>query len=221
MFVIRVRARGVRENRDRDIGRGSHEQRRRSRRFQIGSSVGTQDVFGNQRLPKGRTIQSWRSNPPCRNLSGIKADGKSHKARTRDTDSSSSIERAFENQRLGNSDLKLRPITHSPVIRLFAEFPNETYGIAFRDDSCCRSGTSVGAQYREASRDNPTPISSQDRRIVAGELEESEYWLELLGESGSFPEERLAGVRKETGELKGIFVSIVRNTKAKSQSLKR
>ncbi len=48
-------------------------------------------------------------------------------------------------------------------------------------------------------------------------LEESEYWLELLGESGSFPEERLAGVKKETGELKGIFVSIVRNTKAKSR----
>ena len=49
------------------------------------------------------------------------------------------------------------------------------------------------------------------------ELEESEYWLELLGESGSFPEERLAGVKKETGELKGIFVSIVRNIKAKSR----
>jgi hypothetical protein len=48
-------------------------------------------------------------------------------------------------------------------------------------------------------------------------LEESEYWLELLGESGFFPEERLATVKKETGELEGIFVSIVRNTKAKSK----
>jgi hypothetical protein len=34
-------------------------------------------------------------------------------------------------------------------------------------------------------------------------------WLELLGESGFFPEEKLTGVKKETGELKGIFVSIV------------
>jgi len=48
-------------------------------------------------------------------------------------------------------------------------------------------------------------------------LEESEYWLELLAESGFVPEERLAAVKKETGELKGIFVSIVRNTKAKSR----
>ena len=41
--------------------------------------------------------------------------------------------------------------------------------------------------------------------------------MELLGESGFIPEERLAAVKKETGELKGIFVSIVRNTKAKSR----
>jgi hypothetical protein len=41
--------------------------------------------------------------------------------------------------------------------------------------------------------------------------------MELLGESGFVPEERLAAVKKDTGELKGIFVSIVRNTKAKSK----
>jgi hypothetical protein len=42
-------------------------------------------------------------------------------------------------------------------------------------------------------------------------------WLELLAESEFVAEERLANVKKETGELKGIFVSIVRNTKAKSR----
>jgi four helix bundle protein len=80
-----------------------------------------------------------------------------------------------------------------------------------------RSGTSVGAQYREASRakSNADFISKMEGSLQ--ELEESEYWLELLGESGFVPEERLAAVKKETGELKGIFVSIVRNTKAKSR----
>ena len=52
------------------------------------------------------------------------------------------------------------------------------------------------------------------------ELEESEYWLELLGESGFCPAEKLLALKKETGELKGIFVSIVRNTKAKSKPQK-
>ena len=81
-----------------------------------------------------------------------------------------------------------------------------------------RSGTSVGAQYREASRakSNADFISKMEGSLQ--ELEESEYWLELLGESGFVPEEKLAAVKKETGELKGIFVSIVRNTKAKSKS---
>jgi hypothetical protein len=48
-------------------------------------------------------------------------------------------------------------------------------------------------------------------------LEETEYWLELLVGSGLFPKENLIAVKKETGELKGIFVSIVRNVKAKSK----
>ena len=48
-------------------------------------------------------------------------------------------------------------------------------------------------------------------------MEESEYLLELLAESGFYPEERLLALKKETGELKGIFVSIARNTKAKSK----
>ncbi len=65
-----------------------------------------------------------------------------------------------------------------------------------------RSGTSVGAQYREASRakSNADFISKIEGSLQ--ELEESEYWLELLGDSGFVPEERLAAVKKETGELK-------------------
>jgi four helix bundle protein len=81
-----------------------------------------------------------------------------------------------------------------------------------------RSGTSVGTQYREATRakSNADCISK-----IAGplqELEETEYWLELLGESGFFPEDGLAAVRKETGELKGIFVSIVNKHQSKVQT---
>jgi four helix bundle protein len=80
-----------------------------------------------------------------------------------------------------------------------------------------RSCTSVGAQYREASRGKSNADFISKIEGCLQELEESEYWLELLGESGLFPDERLAAIKKETGELKGIFVSIVRNTKAKSR----
>jgi len=79
------------------------------------------------------------------------------------------------------------------------------------------SGTSVGAQYREATRGKSTADFISKIEGSLQELEESEYWLELLAESGFYPEERLLALKKETGELKGIFVSIVRNTKAKSK----
>jgi hypothetical protein len=74
-----------------------------------------------------------------------------------------------------------------------------------------------GAQYREATRGKSTADFISKIEGSLQELEEAEYWLELLGESGFFPEDGLAVVRKETGELKGIFVSIVINTKAKSK----
>ena len=105
------------------------------------------------------------------------------------------------------------------VIRLFAELPKRTEA-QIMGRQLLRSGTSVGAQYREASRakSNADFISKMEGSLQ--ELEESEYWLELLVESGFVPEERLAAVKKETGELKGIFVSIVVNTKAKSKNPK-
>jgi four helix bundle protein len=122
---------------------------------------------------------------------------------------------------MANSDLKIRTKDYAlSVITLYSALPKRTE-TQIMGRQLLRCGTSVGAQYREASRakSNADFISKIEGALQ--ELEESEYWLELLGESGFVAEEKLAGVKKETGELKGIFVSIVRNTKAKSQRPKR
>jgi|SRR5262245_54488789 four helix bundle protein len=116
---------------------------------------------------------------------------------------------------MGGSDLKVRTKEYAlSVIGLFAALPKRTES-QILGRQLLRSGTSVGAQYSDATRaqSNAECISK-----IAGplqELEETDYWPELLGESGFFPEDGLAAVRKETGELKGIFVNIVVNTKAK------
>ncbi len=81
-----------------------------------------------------------------------------------------------------------------------------------------RSGTSVGAQYREATRGKSDADFISKIEGALQELEESEYWLELLGESGFVPAARLDWLRRETGELKGIFVSIVRKTKSRQKT---
>ena len=120
-----------------------------------------------------------------------------------------------------NSDLKVRTKDYAiSVIRLFADVPKKIEAQVM-GRQLLRSGTSVGAQYREASpgKSNADFISKIEGSLQ--ELEESEYWLELLGESEFVPEQKLAALKQETGELKGIFVSIVRNVKAKSQRPKR
>jgi four helix bundle protein len=53
---------------------------------------------------------------------------------------------------MGNSDLKIRTKDYAlSVIRLFAELPKRTE-TQILGRQLLRSGTSVGAQYREASR---------------------------------------------------------------------
>ena len=100
---------------------------------------------------------------------------------------------------MANSDLKIRTKEYAlSVIRLFAALPKRTETQVI-GRQLLRSGTSVGAQYREATRakSNADFISKIEGSLQ--ELEETEYWLELLGESGFFPEDGLAAVRKETG----------------------
>ena len=76
-----------------------------------------------------------------------------------------------------------------------------------------RSGTSVGANYREAHR------SRSDAEFVAKigdclkELDETEYWLELLVESEIVTSAKMADLLDETNQLIAILTTIAKNTK--------
>ena len=81
-------------------------------------------------------------------------------------------------------------------------------------DQLLRSGTSVGAHFREAQRakSNPDFIS----KIEGGmqELEETAYWLELLEGARFCLRDQLEPLINEADQLMAIFVTIVRKTKA-------
>jgi four helix bundle protein len=76
-----------------------------------------------------------------------------------------------------------------------------------------RSGTSVGAQYREVCRakSNPDFISKMEGSLR--ELDETQYWIELLKESKLVEEKELNAVALETNELIAIFTTIVKKVK--------
>ena len=78
-----------------------------------------------------------------------------------------------------------------------------------------RSGTSVGANYREASRGRSKAEFVAKLGDCLRELDESEYWLELLVRSGVVPVLRMESLINETKELTAIMVTIIKNTKEK------
>jgi len=76
-----------------------------------------------------------------------------------------------------------------------------------------RSGTSVGAHYREACRakSNADFISKIEGGLQ--ELDETLYWLELLAEAEIVPAARLEPLELETNELIAMFVTMAKSVK--------
>jgi four helix bundle protein len=98
------------------------------------------------------------------------------------------------------------------VIRLFVSLP-KTGEAQVLGKQLLRSGTSVGANYREAHRARSRAEFAAKCGNSLREIEESAYWLELLEESGILPATKLKDLRTETNELTAIFVTIVRKSK--------
>lgn len=71
-----------------------------------------------------------------------------------------------------------------------------------------RSGTSVGANYRAACRAKSDADYAYKIKIVEEEIDETEYWMELLLESGSNNLDKTNELLKESKELTAIFSSI-------------
>lgn len=115
-------------------------------------------------------------------------------------------------------DLKVRTKEFAlRVIRLYTSLPktNEAQVIG---KQVLRSGTSVGAQYREAQRAKSDADFINKVEGSLQELDETGYWLELLKDAGIFSAEKLNPLLKETDELTAIFVTIVKKVKSKKAS---
>lgn len=115
-------------------------------------------------------------------------------------------------------DLKTRTKDFAlAIIRLYTALPKRAEAQVL-GRQLLRSGTSVGAHYREAQRAK----SDADfiSKIEGGlqELEESLYWLELLAESGLVDMKELISITNESNELLAIFVSIVNKTKSRGKN---
>jgi four helix bundle protein len=98
------------------------------------------------------------------------------------------------------------------VVRLFGRLPKSTEAQVL-GRQLLRSGTSIGANYREAHRARSKAEFIAKCGDSLREAEESIYWLELLAESGIVPERKLLPLRDECNELIAIFVTIIKRAK--------
>ncbi|MGI8982384.1 MAG: four helix bundle protein [Pirellulaceae bacterium] len=106
------------------------------------------------------------------------------------------------------------------VVRLYTSLPVTTLAQTL-GKQVLRSGTSVAANFREASRARSSAEFISKLGIVEQELDETALWLELLEESGVFPKEKLAALRSEADELIRIVVASIRRSKSsKSKATK-
>ena len=98
------------------------------------------------------------------------------------------------------------------IVRMFSALPKTTEAQVL-GKQLLRSGTSIGANYREAFRARSKLEFIAKCGDSLREIEETAYWLELLVDANILSADKLRSLRNECDELTAIFVTIVKRAK--------
>lgn len=115
---------------------------------------------------------------------------------------------------MDDSDLRKRTFDFSRrIIRLYASLAKEPLPQTIVKQ-CLRSGTSIGANYREAYRARSKAEFVAKIGDCLKEAEETQYWLELMIVEEIVPENKLDKLVEAANELMAIFVSSMNTAKS-------
>lgn len=98
------------------------------------------------------------------------------------------------------------------IIRLSSLLPNSPEARVIRNQ-ITKSGTSIGANYREANRARSRADFVNRIKICEAEASETQYWLEIVMEADWLSKETAASVHDECRQLLALFASIGKNKK--------
>ena len=93
------------------------------------------------------------------------------------------------------------------IINLSTTLPNTTEGRIIRNQ-ITKSGTSIGANYREANRARSKADFKNKIAICESEASETQYWLEVIVDMEWLSWDKVKLEYDECSELLGIFTSI-------------
>jgi len=98
------------------------------------------------------------------------------------------------------------------IVAFYASLPNATVAQVL-GKQLLRSGTSVGANYREANQGRSRAEFLAKMGDCLKELSETDYWFELLSAEDLGGKRGCEDLLQETRELIAIFTSTIKNTK--------
>lgn len=108
-----------------------------------------------------------------------------------------------------SNELKLRFRKFSTrIIKMVDKLPNTISGKAI-GAQIVRSGTSPGANYRAACRAKSDKDFINKLKIVEEELDETDYWIEVISDVELIKPELLAELQKENKELLAIITQSI------------
>ena len=114
-------------------------------------------------------------------------------------------------------DLKVRTKAFAiRIIRLYSALPKTTVAQVI-GKQILRSGTSVGAHYREGIRARSDAEFISKLEGALQELEETVYWMELIVASEIVGPHRMAEMMKEADELAAILTTCVKKVKERKR----
>jgi four helix bundle protein len=112
-----------------------------------------------------------------------------------------------------NSDLRERTKQFAlRIIRLASMMPRTREGDIIAKQAV-KSGTSVGANYREAARARSKAEFTSKIGVVEQEADETLYWLEIVRECDWIKHELVDSLVSEADELVAIFTTIGKKSK--------
>ncbi|MBQ9668865.1 MAG: four helix bundle protein [Prevotella sp.] len=98
------------------------------------------------------------------------------------------------------------------VIKLYNYLKEENVYILSKQ--ILRSGTSIGANVRESVNAQSRMDFINKLNIALKEANESEYWLELLHESGVIDDRQFESLYNDCGKLAATLTKIIKTTKS-------
>jgi len=95
------------------------------------------------------------------------------------------------------------------IVRLYQYLCNEKKEFVL-SKQVLRSGTSIGANVREAIRGQSKPDFLSKMNIALKEASETEYWLELLYETDYIDKKQYESIGNDCSEINKILIAIVK-----------